>query len=83
MMKVRMIGNKKAIGTWSILILIIFLLISLFLAFRMIEEMKYSWKLNKELNNNNATCYFERGLFNLPLAKVCTYNNTIIVERDT
>ena len=81
MMRVKMIGNNKKGGLFGILFLIMFLLISFFLVFLMIEEMRYSWKVNKEMNDNNATCYLERGLFRIPVAKICTYNNTIIVEK--
>ena len=49
---------------------------------RFVDEFNYSYKINKEINDNNATCYFDRGLFNIPLAKVCTYNKTVIVERE-
>jgi len=73
--------NKNKKGAMGILVLIILILVMLFAAFWIIEEARYSWKINKEINDNNATCYFERGLFKIPLARVCTYNNTFIVEK--
>ena len=46
------------------------------------NELKHSWKMNKEINNNNATCYLDRGMFNIPFATICTYNNTLILQKD-
>ncbi len=69
----------KIFGT----IIAIFIMLLMFIsAFWVYDELKYSWKMNKEMNDNNATCYFDRGLFNFPLARVCTYNKTIIVEKE-
>jgi hypothetical protein len=73
--------NKKG-GVFGLLILFIVILIMFFAAFWTFEEIKYSWKINKEINDNNATCYLERGLFKFPLARICTYNNTFIVEKE-
>tara|TARA_R100000750_G_scaffold62064_1_gene54666 strand:- start:739 stop:1026 length:288 start_codon:yes stop_codon:yes gene_type:complete len=76
-----MIGNKKGLGVLGILFLIIFLIIALFASFWIIEEVRYSWKNKQEINNNDATCYLERGVFKFPYARICTYNNTFIVEK--
>lgn len=78
MMRLKMIGNK---GAMRILVAIIIILVLFFAAFWTYEELKYSWKINREMNDNNATCYLERGVFKFPLARVCTYNNTFIVEK--
>ena len=66
----------------GVLIIIIMLLVGTFLGFRLYDEMRYSWKQNQEMNNNNATCYFDRGWFNIPLAKICSYNQTVLVEKE-
>jgi len=78
MMSQKMIGNKALLGQ---LIGIIIILLMIFSAFWVYEEIKYSWKIHKELNLNNATCYLERGLFKLPLAEICTYNKTFIITK--
>jgi|TARA_Y100000310_G_scaffold345029_2_gene461284 hypothetical protein len=69
-------------GVFGVIVAVLLILLMFLAAFRVYDEIKYSWKMKQELNNNNATCYFERGWFNLPLAKVCTYNNTIILEKE-
>jgi len=59
------------------------ILILMFLsAFWVYDQIKYSWKVEKDLNNNDATCYFDRGIFNLPLARVCAYNKTLMLQRE-
>ena len=68
-------------GALGIIISIGIIVLMVFSAFWTYEQIKYSWKMNKEMNEHNATCYLERGLFNLPLASICTYNNTLIIER--
>ena len=75
-----MIGSKKG-GTLNLLFAIIIVLILFGFTFWFVEEIRYSWKINKELNNHNATCYLDRGVFKLPVAKVCTYNKTLVIER--
>lgn len=62
-------------------IAILLIVLMFFSAFWVYEQISYSWKMNKDMEGNNATCYFDRGLFNFPLAKVCTYNKTIVIER--
>ena len=78
-MKVKMIGNKK--GGMGILLFIVLMLVMLVVAFWIIEEVRYSWKINKQIDDNNATCYLERGLFKIPLARICSYEDTLIVEK--
>ena len=82
MMKVKMIGNKKALSELIMIAFVfIFLLVSLFVTFWLIDQMKFSWKINKEIQGQNATCYLERGLFKIPIAKVCFYNQTMLIEK--
>lgn len=75
-----MIGNKGS--TWGILLLIIIMLIMFSTAFWIVEEMRYSWKMYKMIDEHNATCYLERGLFNLPLASICSYEDTVTIEKE-
>ena len=64
----------------QIAFIILFILL-FFTGVWLFEEIKYSWKMNQEIDNHNATCYLERGMFNFPLAKVCTWNETIMVQK--
>ena len=63
-----------------IALVIIILFAMLFI--RLVDEVKYSFKVKQELKENNATCYWDRGWFNIPLAKICTYNNTLIIKKE-
>tara|TARA_R100001530_G_scaffold50970_1_gene37841 strand:+ start:1974 stop:2282 length:309 start_codon:yes stop_codon:yes gene_type:complete len=76
-----MIGNKNKKGAVGILILIVFIIVALVASFWIIEEAKYSWKNKKIINEHNATCYLERGLFKFPLATICSYEDTVILEK--
>ena len=69
-------------GLIGTVIIIMMLLVGVFLGFRLYDEVSYSWKMNKEMNDNNATCYFDRGWFNIPLAKICSYEDTILLEKE-
>ena len=80
-MKVKMIGNKNKKGAMGILLLIILMLVLIFAAFWILEEVTYSLKNKQVIDEHDATCYFERGLFKFPLARICSYNDTIIVEK--
>ena len=57
------------------------LIVGIFFGMWGYEEIKYSWKMNKMIDDNNATCYLERGILKFPLAKICTWNNTLHVEK--
>lgn len=67
---------------FKIIITIIVLCLLAFAAFWIIDEFKYSYKVNEGLKDNNATCYFDRGIFNIPLARICTYNKTLMIEKE-
>jgi len=69
-------------GFIKAMIVLVLLIVAAIFLIRVIDEIKYSFAVDKELNENNATCYFDRGWFNLPLSKVCTYNNTLLIEKD-
>jgi len=38
------------------------------------EEASLRYELEQELKANNASCEIERGIFNIPLSKTCTYS---------
>lgn len=69
---------SKIIGL--VILIIMVLAFSTFFLF-VYEEIKYSWKMNQMINENNATCYLERGVLKIPLAKICTWNNTLQIEK--
>ena len=69
-------------GLFKALLTIVLCIIVFIVAVMVFDEIRYSYKTYKELNDNNATCYFDRGWFNIPLAKICTYNNTILIEKE-
>lgn len=60
----------------GVIILFVFVVLWLFyFAFMMFyQEYKFNYDLNQELERNNATCELERGYFNMPLYKKCTYS---------
>ena len=68
-------------GVIGIIIIIVMLIAGVFLGMWAYEEVKYSWKMNQMIDDNNATCYLERGFLKFPLARICSWNNTIHVER--
>ena len=69
-------------GLFKALLTIVLCIIVFIVAVMIFDEIRYSFAVEKELNDNNATCYFDRGWFNIPLAKICTYNNTILIEKE-
>jgi len=70
-------------GFFKIMIALVIIILCAMLFVRIVDEVKYSFKVKQELKENNATCYFDRGWFNIPLAKICTYNNnTVLIKRD-
>jgi len=68
-------------GLIKSLIAVVIILLMIFAALWVYAEIKYSLEMKKEINDNNATCYFERGIFKIPVARICTYNKTIIIEK--
>jgi len=69
-------------GLFKALLTIVLCIVVFIVAIMIFDEIRYSFKYYKELNDNNATCYFDRGWFNIPLAKICTYNNTILIKKE-
>jgi len=69
-------------GFFKAMIVLVIIILTAMLFIRFIDEVQYSYKVKQELKENNATCYWDRGWFNIPLAKICTYNNTIIIKSD-
>ena len=69
-------------GLFKALITIILCIVVFVLAVWVFDQVRYSLTVKQELNNQDATCYFDRGVFNLPIVKICTYNNTLLVEKD-
>ena len=57
------------------------LVVGVFAGMWLYQEVKYSWKMNKMVDEHNATCYLERGFLKFPLARICTWNNTLHVEK--
>jgi len=69
-------------GFFKIMIALVIIILAAMLFIRGVDELKYSYKVKQELKENNATCYLDRGWFNIPLAKICTYNDTLIIKME-
>jgi len=69
-------------GFFKAMFVIVIVILGFMLLAAAISEVQYSYKVNREMNENNATCYWDRGWFNIPMAKICTYNNTIIIKKE-
>lgn len=69
-------------GLFKTLSVLVIIIICFMLLAGAISEIQYSYKSYRNMDDHNATCYWDRGWFNIPLAKICTYNNTIIIKSD-
>jgi len=69
-------------GFFKIMIALVLIILAAMFFVRLVDEIKYSYKVKQEFKENDATCYWDRGWFNLPLAKICTYNDTVIIKKE-
>ena len=65
----------------KLLISIAIILLMVLAGIKVAAELNYSYKSETFIDGEKFNCYFNRGWFNLPGAKICSKNKSIVITR--